>query len=315
VTTTSARPDAAAAAAPELGSLVAVIPNWGTLGHTIRCTEALIADGVPPERIVLVENGSGDDSAERLRERFPDAVVVTLEQNVGYGRAINAGARSLAGDSYLVLNNDAFVHRPGSVRELVRALDDASVGVAVPRLLNDDGTLQPSVMPISSPAVAFARASGLSRLVPNRWQPRWGTRWNHRSSRAIDAANGAVFLVRGKLWDQLGGFDERIFMYAEDLDLCWRARELGWRIWFAAGAEFVHLGKGSVARHWSDAARAEVIGRSESAMIRSHLSPRAARLTLAFMAGGVAARWAVHRALGRHAAAASLRGSLRGLSW
>jgi N-acetylglucosaminyl-diphospho-decaprenol L-rhamnosyltransferase len=300
---------------PALDSLVAVIPNWGTAELTIRCAESLIADGVPPDRIVLVENGSGDDSAERLRARFPDCVLVALDRNVGYGRAVNAGARSLEGDSYLLLNNDTFVHRPGSVRELVGAFADPSVGIAVPRLLNEDGTLQPSVMPISSPAVAFARASGLSRAVPNRWQPLWGTRWDHRSSRAVGAANGAVFVVRRGLWEELGGFDERIFLYAEDLDLCWRARELGWKTWFVPTAEFVHIGKGSVSRHWSDAARAEAIGRSESAMIRTHLSPFAARLTLAFMAGGVAVRWAVHRALGRHAAADSLRGSLRGISW
>jgi N-acetylglucosaminyl-diphospho-decaprenol L-rhamnosyltransferase len=124
----------------------------------------------------------------------------------------------------------------------VRALDHPGVGIAVPRLLSSDGSLQPSVAPFTTPFVALIRASGLSRAVPDRWQPRVGTHWSHSSSREIEAATGAVMLVAGRVWERLGGLREDSFMYAEDLDLCWRAREAGWTTWFVAESEFVHLG-------------------------------------------------------------------------
>lgn len=294
-------------------SIVAVIPNWATADYAIRAAECLIDDGVPPERIVVVENGSGDDSYERLRSRLPDCLLIGFDENVGYGRAVNAGAGALRGDAYLLLDTDAFVHRQGSIRTLLAALDDESVGIVVPRLLNEDLTLQPSVMPASSPAVAFVRASGLSRLVPNRWQPSWGTRWDHRTARAIHGANGAVFLVRGKVWRGLGGFDERIYMYAEDLDLCWRARKLGWKVWFTPAAEFVHLRHASVNQLWTPAEQAERIGRSESAIIREHLGRLSGPATIGCIAAGLAVRWPLYALAGNRHAAESLRGSLRGL--
>src|SRR5205085_1249003 len=87
--------------------------------------------------------------------------------------------------------------------------------------------------------VVVDNASGLSRFVPNRLQPALGTHWDHAESRLIHAAKGAVLLVRGTAWAALGGFDERLFMYAEDLDLFRRAASAGWRARFVAEAEFV----------------------------------------------------------------------------
>ena len=102
--------------------------------------------------------------------------------NVGFARGNNAGAAALGGGAYLFVNSDAFVHRPGSVGRLVDALAAPGVGVAVPRLLNEDLTLQPSVVPTSSPLPELVRASGLSRFVPNRLQPALGTHWDHSES-------------------------------------------------------------------------------------------------------------------------------------
>ena len=297
---------------PELTGLTAVVVNWNTPDYTIRSAEALIADGVPPDRVVVVDNGSHDDSFEQFQQRLGDCVLVKLERNIGYGRAANRGARELRGEHYLFVNNDAFVHATGSVGRLVANLADERIGVVVPRLLNVDFTLQPSVSPTHSPAVALVRASGLSRFIPNRWQPSWSTHWNHDTSREVEAVLGAVVLVRGETWERLGGYDERIYMYAEDLDLCWRARRHGWRVWFCAEAEFVHIGNISTRQAWADPRRGELIGRSEAGMIRRNLPPWSAQLTLWLISGGIAGRWLVRRALGQKEAAASLRGSLRG---
>ena len=298
--------------ATDLSDLTVVIPNWNTPDLTIRCVEALVAEGVAPDRIVLVENGSTDDSYERLEQALPECRLIRFEKNVGYGRAMNAGARELSGSFYLLMNNDAFVHAPGSIPRLLATFDDPSVGLSFPRYLNVDLTLQPSVMPTHSPLTALVRASGLSRLVPNRWAPKLSTHWDHAQAREIDGANGAVMLFRGETWNRLGGFDERIYIYAEEIDICWRTRKLGRKIWFTPEAEFVHIGNGSAGKQWSDAKREELIAASESTVIRWHLPRPSAAATIGFISTGIAMRWLAYSLIRHKEAAASYRASLRG---
>jgi len=290
-----------------LENVTVVVLNWETPDLTLRCVRALVDDGVPPRRIVVVDNGSRDGSAERLRDELPDSRVLALPENLGYARAANAGARDLRGDAYLVTNNDAFVHRPGSVQALVNALADPSVGLVAPLLRNEDLTLQPTVRPLPTPGVSLLRATGLGRLVPNRWQPWWSHHWDHGESRAVGAADGAVYLVRGETWDQLGGYNEARRMYGEDSDLCWRTLKLGWGIWFCADAEFVHLGNATGSRRWTDPQRATMIGREEARLLREQLSPAGAQLSI--RATSLYLRWraSVYALRGDRQAAAAVR--------
>lgn len=295
-----------------MDSLTVVVPNWETPDYTVRSVEALIGDGVPAKRVVVVDNGSTDDSMDRFQQGLPRCKLVRLEQNVGFARAANAGVDALPGDAYLVVNNDAFVHHPGSVQRLLDALDGERVGIVVPRLLNPDHTVQPSVKPLDTPGVALVRATGLSRYIPNRWQPRWSTHWDHASSREIRAADGAVMLVRAAVWDQIGGFNSSNHMYAEDTGLCWQAADLGWKVWFEAGAEFVHLGNASASRRWSSPERAERWSRSEARLVRERLSPIRATLSILFTSAGLAVRAAVFPLLRQRERTASVRAQLRG---
>jgi GT2 family glycosyltransferase len=294
--------------------LTVVVLDWNLPDHTLRCVRALIADGVSPDRIVVVENGPTDENWSRIGAELSSSVLVRVEPNVGFAAANNIGARVLPGRAYLLVNNDAFVHTRGSVGRMLVALGRDRVGVVVPRLLNDDLSLQPTVSPFTTPLPAVVRASGLSRFVPERWKPGLTTHWDHGSSRSVDQAIGAVMLIEGGLWEELGGLRETSFMYAEDLDLCWRARQLGRTIWFEAGAEFVHLGGTSSSARWSGRARAAQISRAEAAMIRDHLTPARAAATLGFMRLGVAGRLTYYRLTRNGAAAAEYRGALDGLS-
>jgi GT2 family glycosyltransferase len=191
----------------------------------------------------------------------------------------------LPGDAYLFVNSDAFVHERGSVNRMLERA--ASAAIVIPRLLNEDLTLQRNVVPRTTLAVELVRASGASRLVAS---PRWSTHWDHASSREVDAAIGAVVLVRADAWEDLGGFDERRFMYAEDLDLFWRARERGWPIWFDPAATFVHVGGATAGRRWSSPQRAARVAAAEAEMIRAHRPAATAMATLGVMAAGTAAR-------------------------
>lgn len=295
------------------GQITAVILNWRTPEYTLRAADALIGDGIPAERIVIVDNGSGDDSLTRLASGAPALTVLALPENVGFARANNVGARHLPADgAYLIINSDAFVHVPGAVASLRAALDHPAVGIVAPRLLNPDLTLQPSVAPLSSPLSELVRASGLSRWVPNRLQPALSTHWDHATSRRIDAAIGPVLLIRASAWDQLAGFDERLYMYAEDLDLFRRAAALGWQARFVADSEFVHLGGASARQRWDSAARAQRVARAEAQTIVTHLDPGRARLTLSLMATGVGLRGVAFTVLGRPQVARTYFGWLRG---
>ncbi len=291
--------------------LTVVVLNWGTPEMTIRCVGALLDDGVPANRVVVVDNGSDDDSYERFETELPDCVLVHLLENIGFARAANAGARALEGKAYLFVNNDAFVHKKGSISALARELRRDSVGVVLPRILNEDLTTQPTVGPAYTPGVALVTTSGLSRFIPNRWQPRWSTHWDHSESRAIISAAGVVTIVHSEAWQTLGGFHEGS-TGAEEVDLFRRARACGWRIWFTTDAEFVHLGSATIGRHFGVAKRAELYGYSEAAEIRRNLPGVSARLTLSSIEIGLAVRSIIFTALGWHERAAVVRGSLRG---
>jgi GT2 family glycosyltransferase len=293
-------------------AVTVVICNWGTPDLTIRSAKAVIGDGISAERVVVVDNGSEDDSYARFQSELIGCKLVRIDENIGFARASNFGAKHLPGDAYLFVNNDAFVEKHDSIAALLACLEDEQVGVAAPRVLNTDRTLQPTVVPTSSPLVELVRASGVSRFLPNRLQPSWSTHWDHGESREIRAVNGAVLLVRGRTWDELGGFEEQTYMYAEDLDLCWRARLRGWKVWFTPDAEFVHLGNVASGRHWSNPQRAAMVGRAEAEMIRRHLSRPEAAVTVGLISAGLAVRWVFFIATRDREAAASLAGGLRG---
>lgn len=295
-------------------ALTAIVVNWRTPQLTVRAVRALVEDGVRADELVVVDNASGDGSAGTMRAALPGVEVLELPHNVGFARANNQAARRRPAQAYLLVNSDALLHREGSVCALLDLLAQPDVGIVLPLLLNEDLSVQANVAPLPSPLVAGVQASGLSRLVPDRLQPSLGTYWRHGSERDVQAATGAVMLVRREAWDALGGFDESTFMYAEDRDLCWRARRAGWRVRFTPRAAFVHLGNASAGDRWSVAQRAERVGEAEGAMLRRHLGPVRAALTLGLIRTGLAARVVGARLAGRPESAARFRGSLRGFS-
>ena len=118
-----------------LDAVTAVVVNWNSHELTTRSVESLLADGLTAERLIVVDNGSTNDDAKILRERFPSSVHVAISANIGYARAANRGAAEQPqADAYLFVNNDAFVHDAGSVRILIEALEQDGIGITVPRL-------------------------------------------------------------------------------------------------------------------------------------------------------------------------------------
>lgn len=225
----------------------AVVVNYKAGAHLPACVRSLRAEGVA--EVVVVDNGSEDGSLDLLREQDPAARVVASGVNVGYGAGVNRGLPHCSSELVLVTNPDV-VARPGSVAALVSALcDDDRVAIAGPRVEDPDGQLYPSARAFPSLLEAFGHGF-LGLVAPrNSFSRRYQLLdWDHQARRTVDWVSGSCFLARRSALLTLSGFDERYFMYSEDVDLCWRARQAGFGVVYEPAAVVTHI-QGISTRH------------------------------------------------------------------
>jgi GT2 family glycosyltransferase len=192
---------------------------------------------------VVLDNDSHDGTPELVEGEAPFARLVRTGSNLGYAKAVNRGIAASTGRYVLVLNPDC-EWKPGAIDALVRYADaHPRCGIAAPRILNTDGTLEYSARSYPSPfAFLFNRYSLLSRLWPgNPWTRRYLlSDWDHRSPRSVDWVSGAAMLARRDAITVVGGMDETYFMFNEDIDWCRRMNQTGWTVDYVPGAETVH---------------------------------------------------------------------------
>jgi GT2 family glycosyltransferase len=268
--------------------LSAIIVHFRTPGETLRAARA-VAASVPDAELIVVDNASGDDVAQILGREVPSARLLAEPENRGYGAACNRGAEAATGKWLLFLNSDAFL-QPGCAGILVEALEaDPRAAVAGPLLRYEDGTLQPSIQRLPTPWRIFCESSGLAALAGGRG-PLSGhtrTRQDHARLRAVEALMGAVLLVRRSAFEEVGGFDEDFFLYAEETDLMARLRARGWRILFVPGAVALHAGGAS----GGDMLFGQLHG-SMTRYVRKHHGRAAALFSSVVLRAGAAARYA-----------------------
>lgn len=222
-----------------------VIVNWNTRDLLRACLASLsdAARRIACE-IIVVDNASTDGSAEMVRTAFPHVRLMALPENVGFARANNLGFAHAQGRYFLLLNPDTWLP-PGALDEMTALMDRMpDVGILGPRLLNADGSLQPSCSRFPTLLNIALDCWGVSRIAPrNRVLARFKmTWWAHDTARDVDQPSGACLLVRREAWDDAGPLDERFFMYFEEVDFCWRVRQAGWRIRFTPMPQITHYG-------------------------------------------------------------------------
>lgn len=193
--------------------------------------------------IIVVDNASGDNSAQITKKEFPEVTWIQLKQNIGFGKACNIGARHAKGQYILLLNPDTVISKTSlSVAyDLLESRSD--IGLMGPKILNPDGTLQASCRrSFPTPAVAIFHLSGLSKLFPkSKLVSRYHmTFMDPDQAGELEAISGSFMFLRRDLFNEIGGFDEIFFMYAEDLDLCWRIREKGYKVWYEPATQIIH---------------------------------------------------------------------------
>jgi GT2 family glycosyltransferase len=233
--------------APPSAPLISVIVvSYNTRALTLECLRTLNAElyEVAAE-VILVDNGSGDGTAAAVAGAFPQVRVIANEQNVGFAAANNQAMRLARGGGFLLLNSDAFPEA-GAVRTLLEYLDQhPAVGAVGPRLVNADGSVQVSCFPFPTPLRAWLENLWVPKLLPPGSRGGDYRRWGHDAERTVPWVIGACMLVRREVYERLGGFDERFFMYAEETDWQRRMRDAGWEIAFTPAAQVKHLGGAS----------------------------------------------------------------------
>ena len=241
-----------------------IIVNWNGGELLTRAVESVIRN--PPSveyDILVIDNASTDNSLELLRasevahglRENNRLKIVENQTNVGFGRANNQAFALTDAPLVLLLNPDTEV-TPGSIDRLIRTIDSmARVGVAGPKLLNADGSLQVSAWR-NPPAAWEIMLSQLKlyQLLPRRFRGELllGGHWDHGRERAVPMLSGAAMLVRRKVIEEVGGFDERFHMYGEDNEWCLRIARAGWLLVFQPAAVILHHGAKSSLQRWNN---------------------------------------------------------------
>ena len=228
-------------------TVAAVIVNYNARDHLLACVQSLRADGV--RTVVVVDNDSDDGSQETLAGGDPEARWLANGANLGYGAAANRGVAATTEPYVLVLNPDVVVE-PGAIKTLRSALDrDGILGVVGPKVEEPDGSRYPSARRFPDLATAAGHAF-LGYVAPsNRFSRAYKLAdRDPDQSHHVDWISGSCFLARRTAFEAVGGFDEAYFMYAEDVDLCWRLWRAGWRVGYEPAARVVHVGAVSTDR-------------------------------------------------------------------
>jgi len=204
-------------------------------------------DGYILGRVVVVDNASADKSANDLSYPVLPLVVIRNDVNRGFGAACNQGASGSGTDYLLFLNPDARVVHDTVTKSVqwMECPENARTGILGVQLLDENGHIVRSCARFLATRYFIYRMFGLTQLFPRVFPDYCYLDWDHRESRAIEHVTGAYYLIRNSLFQDVHGFDERFFVYYEDVDLSLRTRQAGWTSYYLASVQCYHLGGGS----------------------------------------------------------------------
>jgi len=200
-----------------------------------------------PTEIIILDNNSCDGTEEMVKVFFSGIIYIKNEKNLGFAASANKGFFISKGDYVLFLNSDTLV-LPDEIVKMVNFMEaDKSVGVCAPQLVYEDMGLQRSFAYVPNLMFEVIPKSFLEFILPKRYK---GKRSRFETPQDVESLIGAAFMVRRKVFEDLGGFDERFFFFLEETDLCVRARKRGFRVVFFPEAKIVHLQGKTISKTW-----------------------------------------------------------------
>jgi GT2 family glycosyltransferase len=237
----------------------------------------------------VVDNASSDGSAEMVRSRHPQVRLIASDRNLGFGAAVNLVAAETCTPWIAAANADVRLRESAVAHLIDKGSATPAAGLVVPRLVRPDGAAERSAL--AFPTLPFTvlfqlgLASADARLSGSPFA---------RDCERIDWAHGAFMLIRRVAWDRVGGFDPEQWMYAEDLDLCWRLAQAGWECWIEPRAVVEHRGAAATSLAWGDG-REERMMRSAYGWMLRRRGALTTRAVAAVNVAGACARAALSR--------------------
>ncbi len=215
-----------------------VIPNWNGRELLEHCLASLQKLTYPRYEIIIVDNGSADDSLQFITENYPGAIIVPLSTNTGFAHAVNVGIQSSKGDYIALLNNDTEVE-PNWLDELLVGFSRSdSIGIVASKLLNfyERDRIDSAGDVLNIVGQGYAIGGGCKD----------GPEWN--IGKFIFSGTGGASIYKRAVFDAIGLFEETFFMYFEDMDLSYRAQRAGFTVWYQPSAVVYHIQKASSRR-------------------------------------------------------------------
>ena len=223
--------------------------------------------------IIVVDNASDDGSVESIKEKFPSVKLIVNEKNIGFGAANNIAMLHASGKYFLLINPDTIVREDTFTKMISFFEQNPEAGIAGCKVLNADGSLQLACRRgFPGPWTSFTKVMGLSTLFPkSRLFARYNlTYLDENKTYEVDAVSGAFMMLRKEVYDKIGGFDQEFFMYGEDLDLCYRTQQAGYKVFYVHLTEIIHYKGESTKRSSMD--ETKVFYDAMHLFVRKHFS-------------------------------------------
>lgn len=250
-------------------SISIIVISFNGAAFIDECLRTIIVSiGTIPNQIIVVDNGSTDDTLAIIRSRFPKVTVIANEKNRGFAAAVNQGLDTASGEFILLLNQDVRVQGDSIPRLMKRLKEDFHIGVIGPKFVSLEGRLLKSARAFPRRRDLLFELCGLSYFSPrskifSRWKMGW---FNHEEEREVEQPMGAAMMFRRSLVEEVGRFDESFPIFFNDVDFCRRVVEAGYRNLYYPEAVIEHFVGGSTSRR-----RAAMIFESHRSMYRYFL--------------------------------------------
>ncbi len=223
-----------------------IILNYKTRGLLKQCLKGIGLFHLPFKfEIIVVDNHSNDGTETMMQQEFPDVTFIKSETNRGFAGGMNLGIRKAQGNYFLLLNTDIAILDNAIARLHTFMEQHQSVGIAGPKLLNPDGSVQLSCYRFPTFFIPLLRRTPIGKLpfAKRRLQQYLMLDFDHAIDRPVDWFVGACMIVRRSAFEKVGPMDERFFLYFEDVDWCRRFWEAGFDVYYIAHIELVHYHK------------------------------------------------------------------------